>query len=233
MLGSPKTDNKYHSGWGWAGSTPYRRETARLASGRHPQSAGDPLAAKSSRTLCRGINSCTSTTSSRPSTTSWASGPRSSSMVCPKTPIAGASFARTFTDPKAAGEEDSVFRNHGQPGHLSRRLDGLGVRSAGALAAGIAPRHPATGHPTTTAGSSITSTRTGPRPTTWPPRWPDKLADLKSCFPSSPPRTRAADRRWFVDSRLPPRTAHHTAIHMMGVPRRNHPYARILRARAR
>ena len=24
MLGSPKTDNQYHSGWGWAGSTPYK-----------------------------------------------------------------------------------------------------------------------------------------------------------------------------------------------------------------
>ena len=24
VLGSPKTDNQYHSGWGWAGSTPYK-----------------------------------------------------------------------------------------------------------------------------------------------------------------------------------------------------------------
>src|SRR5271166_1075178 len=48
VLGSPKTDNQYHSGWGWAGSTSLqRRETGRLASGRHPQSAGDPLAQES------------------------------------------------------------------------------------------------------------------------------------------------------------------------------------------
>ena len=24
VLGSPKTDNQYHAGWGWAGSTPYK-----------------------------------------------------------------------------------------------------------------------------------------------------------------------------------------------------------------
>ena len=24
VLGSPKTDNQYHCGWGWAGSTPYK-----------------------------------------------------------------------------------------------------------------------------------------------------------------------------------------------------------------
>ena len=24
MLGGPKTDNMYHAGWGWAGSTPYK-----------------------------------------------------------------------------------------------------------------------------------------------------------------------------------------------------------------
>ncbi len=24
VLGSPKTDNMYHAGWAWAGSTPYK-----------------------------------------------------------------------------------------------------------------------------------------------------------------------------------------------------------------
>ncbi len=45
-LGSPKTDNMYHAGWAWAGSTPFK-STKLIAAAlrRHPQSAGRFLAA--------------------------------------------------------------------------------------------------------------------------------------------------------------------------------------------
>ena len=48
VLGSPKTDNQYHSGWGWAGSTPYKGVkllASHLGGTRNP--LGDPLAQES------------------------------------------------------------------------------------------------------------------------------------------------------------------------------------------
>ena len=43
VLGSPKADNMYHSGWAWAGSTPYQAtRTRRVAFRRHVQSNGGP-----------------------------------------------------------------------------------------------------------------------------------------------------------------------------------------------
>ena len=44
-LGGPKTDNMYHAGWAWAGSTPYQVHQARWrALRRYPQSDGGLLA---------------------------------------------------------------------------------------------------------------------------------------------------------------------------------------------
>ena len=63
-----------------------------------------------------------------------------------------------------------VFRNHGQPRHLSRRLDGLRLRAAASR--GFRGCRPAfgNGRRTRTSGSFTISTRTGARPTTSPPR---------------------------------------------------------------
>ena len=45
VLGSPKTDNMYHAGWAWAGSTPYQAtKVHRFAFRRHTQSVGHSLA---------------------------------------------------------------------------------------------------------------------------------------------------------------------------------------------
>ncbi len=144
VLGSPKTDNQYHSGWGWAGSTPYKGVKL-LAS--HLGGTRNPLAIRWPKKVA-------------PDPV-----PRDHFLHCndvvptiydivgiepplivngvPQIPIAGASFARTLTDRIGArGKEDSILRGHGQPGHLSRRLDGLNLRSARALAAGIATRNP-------------------------------------------------------------------------------------------
>jgi hypothetical protein len=44
VLGSPKTDNMYHAGWAWAGSTPYQATKLSLAFRRHAQSVGHSLA---------------------------------------------------------------------------------------------------------------------------------------------------------------------------------------------
>ena len=144
VLGSPKVDNQYHSGWGWAGSTPYKGVKL-LAS--HLGGTRNPLAIRWPKKVA-------------PDPV-----PRDHFLHCndvvptiyeilgiepplivngvPQIPIAGASFARTLTDRFGARrEEDPVLRGHGQPGDLSRRLDGLGVRSARAMAAGTTARNP-------------------------------------------------------------------------------------------
>ena len=175
VLGSPKIDNQYHAGWAWAGSTPYTgHEAAGLASRRDAQPDGRPLAGEDrARSRRRARSSITATTSSRRSTRSSGITPPRVVNGVPQDPIDGISFAYAFDDPDAPGRlHHPVLRDHGQPRDLPRRLDGLGDRPAAA----VGPRRcrPAsrTGHPTTTSGSCTTSTRTGRRPTTSPPRCP-------------------------------------------------------------
>ena len=69
-LGGPKTDNMYHAGWAWAGSTPYQgtKLHGRLLR-RHPPADGRLLAeAHQGRCRRRGRSSTTSSTSCRRST---------------------------------------------------------------------------------------------------------------------------------------------------------------------
>ena len=144
VLGSPKTDNQYHSGWGWAGSTPYKGVKL-VAShlGGHPQSAGDPLA-QESRAGPGAAGSLPARQRRRtdhlrdPGYRGPAERPR-----CAPDPDSRSKFrAHAHRSLRVGRQEDAVLRDHGQSGHLSRRLDGLGVRSAGAVAAGIATRDP-------------------------------------------------------------------------------------------
>ena len=58
----------------------------------------------------------------------------------PQDPIDGVSFAYTFDDPKAEGRlQHPVLRDHGQPRHLSRRLDGVRFRPADPVGSGLPP----------------------------------------------------------------------------------------------
>ena len=144
VLGSPKTDNQYHAGWGWAGSTPYKGVKL-LAS--HLGGTRNPLAIRWPRKVAPDpvprdhflhVNDVVPTIYD-------IVGIEPPLIVngVPQIPIAGASFARTLTDRvRARRQEDPILRGHGQPGHLSRRLDGLDVRPAGAVAARIATGNP-------------------------------------------------------------------------------------------
>ena len=143
VLGSPKTDNQYHSGWGWAGSTPYKGVkllASHLGGTRNPMASAGPR--RSRPTPRRGITSCMSTTSCRPSTRSWASAPARRPWRAPD-PDSRSKF-RPDASPtlRAGGGRNAVLRGDGQSGDLSRRLDGLNLRSACAVAAGIATRNP-------------------------------------------------------------------------------------------
>ena len=143
VLGSPKVDNQYHSGWGWAGSTPYKGVKL-LAS--HLGGTRNPLAIRWPKKVAPDAV------------------PRDHFLHCndvvptiydivgieaplivngvPQIPDRRSKFrAHAHRPLRAGGQEDPVLRGDGQPGDLSRRLDGLGVRSARAVAAGIAARN--------------------------------------------------------------------------------------------
>ncbi len=137
---------------------------------------------KSRRTLYRGITSCIATMSYRPSTTSWVSSRRSPSTVCPKSQSPEqVSPARSLTDRRQVGRRLNTSRSWAvAPSITTAGWPRRSVRGC----PGYRDCHPEskTGHPTTTAGSCTTSTRTGPRPTTWPPRCPSKLAQMRELF---------------------------------------------------
>ncbi len=144
VLGSPKVDNQYHSGWGWAGSTPYKGVKL-LAS--HLGGTRNPLAIRWPKKVAPDPT---------PRDHFLHVQRRRADHLRHRGHRAAAERQRSAPNPNrrgkfrphahrpigARGQEDPVLRGDGQSGDLSRRLDGLGVRSAGALAAGIAPGNP-------------------------------------------------------------------------------------------
>ena len=225
VLGSPKTDNQYHSGWGWAGSTPYKGVkllASHLGGTRNPLAirwpkkvAPDPVP----RDHFLHVNDVVPTIYD-------IVGIEPPLLVngVPQIPIAGASFARTLTDPSApGGKKTQYFEVMGSRAHLSRRLDGLDVRSTGALAAGIATRHPRLDTRQRPLGALSPRRRlvTGPRPRRRDAR--QARPDARTVRHRSRPQLGAPHRRRFVGADLSPRTAHHTAVPRLGFPRRQSP----------
>ena len=118
VLGSPKTDNMYHAGWAWAGSTPVqgdqaaRRRTSAARATRWP-SAGRRRSSPTRRRAPSSItcNDIVPTIYEIVGITP----PRVVNGV-PQDPIDGVSFAYTFDDAKAEGPHaHAVLRDHGQP----------------------------------------------------------------------------------------------------------------------
>ena len=123
-LGGPKTDNMYHAGWAWAGSTPYQGTKlmgAYFGGIRQPMAVSWPKRIKADPTprpqfhhvidIVPTIYELTKITPPR--------------VVngFEQDPIDGVSMAYTFGDPKAKGtRDDPVLRHHGQPRHLPRRM---------------------------------------------------------------------------------------------------------------
>ena len=192
VLGSPKTDNQYHSGWGWAGSTPYKGVkllASHLGGTRNPLAirwpkkvAADPVP----RDQFLHVNDVVPTIYD-------IVGIEPPLIVhgVPQIPIAGASFARTLTDPSApGGKKTQYFEVMGSRGHLSRRLDGLDVRSARALATGAATRDPRLDTRQRPVG--VVQPRRGlvSGTTIWPPRCPKSSPRCANCSPSKPHATR-------------------------------------------
>ncbi len=174
VLGTPLTDNQYHAGWAWAGSTPYKG-TKLLASHfggtRNPMAIRWPAKIKPDATPRTQFHHCNDLVPTiyeivgiKP--------PREVGGV-PQDPIDGVSFAYTFDDPNAEGRLlHPVLRDHGQPRDLPRRLDGLCDRPAAALGPRHACRASASGRLIRTSGSFTTWRKTGARRTIWPRRCP-------------------------------------------------------------
>ena len=193
VLGSPKTDNQYHSGWGWAGSTPYKGVklvASHLGGTRNPLAIRWPKKVAPDRVPRNHflhVNDVVPTIYD-------IVGVEPPLLVngVPQIPIAGASFARTLTDaPRREAKRPSTSRSWAvgpsitTAGWLRRSVRGC---------RGCPDCHPEskTGLPTTTVGSCITSTKTGHRPTTWPPRCPKNSPRCAKCSPSRPPETRCS-----------------------------------------
>ena len=177
VLGSPKTDNMYHAGWAWAGSAPYQCTkliASHFGGTRNPMAVRWPAKIKADatpRAQFLHVNDVVPTIYDILGITP----PRVVNGI-PQDPFDGVSFAATFNDAQGqGGEAHAVFRDHGQPRHLSRRLDRVGVRPAHTVAPRPAARASRHGRRTRTGGSFTISTKTGRRLTTWPlgcrPNW--------------------------------------------------------------
>ena len=169
LLGSPKVDNMYHAGWAWAGSTPYKGLkllASHLGGTRNPMAVRWPTKIAPDSTPRTQFHHCNDlvptiyeivgsllrewSTASRkiPSTGSALPTPLTSLTLkddcAPSTSRSWAVVPSTTTGgwPLPSGHAPHGFRGC--------------LRAFGS------------GRPTTTLGSCTTSTRTGPRPTTWP-----------------------------------------------------------------
>jgi arylsulfatase len=172
VLGSPKVDNQYHAGWAWAGSTPYqglKLLASHLGGTRNPLAIRWPAKTTPDATPRNQFHHCNDIVPTLYEIIGITP-PRVVNGV-PQDPIDGTSLAYTFGDPAAEGRLHTQY------------FEIMGSRSIyhdGWMASAFGPKVPWQGAPpasisgprTRTSGSSTTSTRTGPKPTTSPQRCP-------------------------------------------------------------
>jgi arylsulfatase A-like enzyme len=105
VLGSPKTDNQYHAGWAWAGSTPYKG-TKLLASHfggtRNPMAIRWPAKIKPDTTPRAQFHHCNDIVPTIYEVLGIT--PPLEVNGVPQDPIDGVSFAYSLNDPKAKGQ---------------------------------------------------------------------------------------------------------------------------------
>ncbi|MDM0015805.1 arylsulfatase [Variovorax sp. J22P168] len=104
VLGSPLVDNQYHSGWAWAGSTPYKGTkllASHLGGTRNPMAVRWPAKVKPDTTPRTQFHHCNDLVPTIYEVIGIEP-PRVVNGV-PQDPIDGVSFAYSFDDPKAEG----------------------------------------------------------------------------------------------------------------------------------
>ncbi len=132
-LGSPKTDNMYHAGWAWAGSTPYRSTKlvgAHFGGTRQPMAVSWPKD-QGRRHAASAVPSCHRRR---------ADDLRAARIIPPRVvngfeqdPIDGVSMGYTFADAKAAGRRKTQFFDI---------MASRGIYHDGWFASAIGPREP-------------------------------------------------------------------------------------------
>jgi arylsulfatase A-like enzyme len=104
VLGSPLTDNQYHAGWAWAGSTPYQGTkllASHLGGTRNPMAVRWPAKIKADATPRAQFHHCNDVVPTIYEILGIEP-PRTVDGV-PQDPIDGVSMAYTFANPKAKG----------------------------------------------------------------------------------------------------------------------------------
>ena len=110
VLGSAKTDNIYHAGWGWSGNTPFpyfKQVASHLGGTRNPMAVSWPAKIKHDtvpRTQFTHVNDIVPTIYE-------ITGIKPPAAVdgFPQEPLDGTSLAYTFTDPKAESKKDTQY----------------------------------------------------------------------------------------------------------------------------
>jgi arylsulfatase len=134
VLGSPKTDNMYHAGWAWAGSTPYRSTkliAAHFGGTRNPMAVRWPKQIKPDarpRPQFHHVNDIVPTIYEVLGIT-----PPKMVNGFPQDPIQGVSLAYTFRDPKAEGRLLTQY---------FEIMGSRGVYHDGWFAGAVGPREP-------------------------------------------------------------------------------------------
>ena len=103
-LGTPLTDNQYHAGWAWAGSTPYKGTkllASHLGGTRNPMAVRWPAKIKPDKTPRAQFHHCNDLVPTIYEVIGI-NPPREVNGI-PQDPIDGVSFAYSFDDPKAEG----------------------------------------------------------------------------------------------------------------------------------
>lgn len=110
VLGTPKADNMYHAGWGWAGSTPYKSTKlvgAHFGGTRQPMAVAWPKKIKhdtTPRSQFHHVNDIVPTLYDILDIT-----PPQVVNGVPQEPIDGISMTYTFADAKAKGQKSTQF----------------------------------------------------------------------------------------------------------------------------
>ena len=231
MLGSPKTDNQYHAGWAWAGSTPYKGVkliASHLGGTRNPLAIRWPKKIKADavpRDHFLHVNDVVPTiydiVGIRP--------PRIVHGV-PQDPIAGVSFARTLTDRRPGGKKTQYFEVMGSRGiyHDGWMASVFGPRVPWlpGLPPGIQEWTPDKDHWELyhlDEDWSQAHDLAGEMPESWP--------RCGNCSRSSPPKTRLPIGGGLWVPIFTPNCASRRRI-TVEVPGRNHAHPRVLRAGA-
>ena len=144
VLGSPKTDNMYHAGWAWAGSTPYKATklvASHFGGTRNPMAVRWPAKIKpdaTPRPQFHHVNDIVPTIYEIVGITP----PRVVNGI-PQDPIDGVSMAYTFADAKAKGRKTTQYfeimgsRAIYHDGWMASRLRPARRRGSPALPPGI------------------------------------------------------------------------------------------------